>query len=95
MSSIVASSTAAALPGAFSSPIMTKDCRYLPQTLETVAEALAAIQGLPPQVLRWACWQTAVKSLTYAATAKANQAELVNVAAAEVRAALLVKGWLK
>jgi hypothetical protein len=85
---------AAALPGAFAIPIRTRDCRFLPRTMETVPEALAAIQGLPAHVLRWRSWQSALKALTYAAAAKANRSELANMAAAEVRAALLGKGWL-
>jgi hypothetical protein len=63
--------------------------------METVTDALTAIQGLPVGVLKSAPWQTAVKVLTSAATAKADRTELANVAAAEVRAALLIRGWLE
>jgi hypothetical protein len=84
-----------ALPGAFAHPIETKDCNFLPRTLETVPEALAAIQGLPAHILKWGRWQTALKALNYAATAKTNQAEYINVAVTEIRATLLAKGWLR
>lgn len=92
--SFIMSRAASPLPGAFASPIRTRDCSFLPSTMETVPEALAAIQNLPVEILRWPRWQVAIKALTYALSAKANRAELANVAAAEVRSALLSKGWL-
>jgi hypothetical protein len=80
---------------AFARPIRIRDCRFLPRTMETVPDALEAILRLPLHVLNTRPWQTAVTALKFAGDARPNQQpELANMAAAEVRAALLARGWL-
>ena len=79
---------------AFARPIRIRDCSFLPRTVETVTDALEAIERLPAHVLKTRPWQTAVKTLKFAAGARAKQPELANMAAAEIRAALLLRGWL-
>jgi hypothetical protein len=84
---------ASATPIAFTTPIRTKGNSPMPASLATVAEAVEAIHGLPneKQILRR--WRRVLDALSRA-EARPERPAMTDIAATELRAALLAEGWL-
>jgi hypothetical protein len=78
---------------AFTTAIKTKGNSLLPASLATVSEAVEAIHGLPFEKQNLQRWRRVLESLARAQS-KPDRPAMTDVAATELRAALLAEGWL-